>query len=700
VAENKDEYASSQVERIRARVGLVAEVARNKLLYVTNKEVAQMWSTKLLTWVLGGAVVAAAAVGASVPNDSMIQNLFIDKSRPKQGQLIAVKDSLPLGEREGIILVLGLNDSQNPNGPSEEQLRFMTEGIMPELETDFGQWTDGEDFHQYAKVYGIWYNSNATAVEVGDWIDGLIESNPELTGKNVRFCMGTHSFGGPSVRCYEIKTDGRKIDHVSASAPPFVGALFADKDKTDQAITAGVPGLMGEIAKMAKNQVATKRKIQFDALGMQWLRPGAPEMTALWREHPLDDSWTLLMGETEPVSGKVETYLAVTTLIDRIFLESGQDQDPQAYRLGAYLIQASGKTCRSDGVVDEDSVAGDNACVGQATIVLLSQHNHSQMWWGNSGQELWREMLRPMMPYILARKAKLKPSAHFDLWLPPTDFDLDLPTQDFGRLKLARMVWVNLDGRLVVADESADNPTELNLVGKFSWPQWMGDDLVVTWHHGGKSDIMLIPADGNTKLLTTDGMSGPAGVGDDGLVVWVSQGNVMVWRRAQAIAKVVAHGATVDTPPVIFNGRVYLACQSVSGYELRSVQLSANDQLIATAKLEEAGLTQPMKVGVALLALKSDGDMTRLAVVSQWWTGVLDKNIQNFVKLQYQENVPSLESIDFDDQSGAVYLVCGGSQIVQLNTGIVLQSLTQQVAVDDWTTLAPQIATGVQLDVK
>lgn len=640
--------------------------------------------------------MATAAVWGSIP-DSMIQNQVVDQIRVQSanGRLVAASDQLPLGDRYVVIAILGLNESSDVDGPSEAELLHMVGDSLTEVETVYKLWTDGDEFLDDVKVYGFWYNSSYSPEQIAKWFDALVEANPELTGKDVRFSVWCHSMGGLVAMCYWNQTD-RKLDAKVTLGTPMEGALFADQLATDAAFEQGFPKWLGQIAKGK----AAKRKIDFNAPGTLWLRSDCEEVRRLHQVRPFDSTWTLVAGTTTPSKSGVGVYVDALLLLDRIWFASGSDMDPKAYQLGAYVIQSSGVTCGSDGVTSEDSALYRSG-VDKANRVVLQAHNHGQVWWGNSSFELAEAKLKPLMPYILAKKAGLKPKAAkgFDIWLPPTDINFNLPAQDFSRLETARMVWVDEQGRITVADEGATNPTSLPLDGAFSWPQWLGNDIVATWQHGSKSDVVWIQADGRVKMLTNDGVSGPAGVGND-MVAWVSRGEVFVWRKSEAIAKIVAHGAEVDTPPAVFPSQIYLACKSGGSYDLRSIKLSVDDTPITMAKLEQRGVTRPMKFGLALLAIKQEGDVSRLVTVSQWWSGALDQNIKNFLKVQDQENVPSIEAIDLDDQSGAVYLLCDGDQISQLNTGILLQSMTQKVSLEDWSELAPQVATGVQLDLK
>jgi len=654
---------------------------------------------KFLSWTLGGLAILATAVWAAVP-DSMIQNQVFDRARALEahGRLIAVSDQNPLGERYPILLVLGLNGSKDSDGPAEDELVKMAQPVISNWTMLYRLWTKRELLSD-VKVYGFWYNSDSADPQIAKWLDARVETEPELTEKNVKLSAVCHSKGGNVLFCYWVQTDSRKLDAKVTSGTPHIGTMMADRDAVERAVLKAFP-LLGKWL----NKVMSSRGMNFNAAGVKWLLPNYPEMIALRKAHPLDSTWTLIGGRVQPSGGNVVSRnMNLGLLLDRIVLESGNSQDTKAYQVGALILEQGGVTGGSDGVVPLKS-AGCEGYADDARIVhLSSDHNHSEMWWGNGGIELYAEMLKPIMPYITAKRQKLVPkqSQGFDIWLPQMP-QLDFPVLDTSRLQTARIAWIS-DGHITVAGESANNPTELQLGGgEFEWPQWLGDDLVATWHHGGESDVVLLRAsDGKLMNLTNNGTSGLAGTEDTGaMVTFVSDGNLMLLRSADELAKVLVWGSVrIDTPPVILGEKVYFAQATASGYDLRWVSTDAASVSIAYTILVEAGVSHPMKLGVALLALKSADETTQLVTISQWWSGALDQNIKSVLQTLRQDGVPNIDLVDFDSRSGATYLVVEGDQICQLDMGLVLQSFTQSVEVT-WDTLAPKLADGMQLDVK
>ena len=663
-------------------------------------------TAKVGVWMLGGLAALATAVGvwAQIP-DSML-NRRIDQARAEQahGRLESVSDTRPLGGRYPIIAILGLNNSTDEDGPSAEELTRMIVKTLPDTAGIYSSWRPGHDFGQEVKVYGYWYNSNASPEVVAGWFNALVENHSELSQVKLRFSAWGHSMGGKVMYCYRIKTKDRRLDAKVPAGTPFLGALLADPQATDQAIDASYPTL---IAKQAKQQAA-KRQIDFTASGLQWLRLDYPPMLQLLERYPLDDSWTLIAGETTPSKPGLTKYIDLGIWLDRALLEQSQDQDFKAYQVGAYVLQQGGIKEGSDGVVGINSAACDGFS-GDAEVIVLEDHNHSQMWWGNGGMELRRAMLRPVMPYIIAhQEAQLsRPEFDFDLWLPelPT---LNLPKAQLIDLEQARLVWVE-DGRLVVSGETVINPIALRLGGgRFEWPQWSGDDLVATWHHDGGLDIVRVRADtGQMVQITTDGKSRMVGAQDrdDGCMVAFESGDLMVMDVVSGLARVLVEGPlSLTSPPIFVGNRLYFAIDQSGVQEVRWVNPKLSHRSLQQTALVESVTTCPMRLGVAALALKEvDNSDTELVLISPWWTGKVPvgRQVVSVADALQAIGMPPVTWVDVSSQSGTVYLVVGEDGICQLDPVLTLQSFSANIpTVDSWQKVAKPIATGWQLDVK
>lgn len=651
---------------------------------------------KPAVWVLGGLATLATAVGvwAQIP-DSML-NKQIDQWRADRthGRLVAVSDNQPLGNRYPIVAILGLNGSTDEDGPVESELMHMVGGILPDTATVYQEFRPEHEFAKETKVYGYWYNSNAGPETIATWLNALIENHPELSHR--RFSVWCHSMGGKVTYCYWVQSRNRRLDAKVTAGTPFNGALLSDPVKTNEAIDAGFPKLIAIAAK----KKATERKVDFSAPGLQWLRLGYQPMIQLLSQHPLDNSWTIMAGTTTPSRG-VGKYIDLAIWLDRAMFAQSQDQDFKAYQVGAYVLEQGGILGGSDGVVGVDS-ALCTKFAGSATTVTLPAHNHSQMWWGNGGLELRREMLRPVIPYIVANQLPASsPFINgFDIWLPSTPV-LDLPKNQIADLKTAELVWVS-DGELVVAKSAGASAIKLTLGRGFTWPSWSGDDIVATWEHDGRSDVIVAKADtGEVIQLTEDGNSRLAVACDDDSMIAYKAHDLMVMDSSTGLARVLVQGPLVLTsPPVFVGNRLYFAVNNNGVDEVRWVNPKLNDRRLDQTARVGAVVTRPLKFGSAALAFNSQGE---LVLISPWWTGrsPLSNQVQSVIYELSGMGMPTIDLVDFASSTGDVYWVCGGNQICQLDLGLVAQSFGPNTpTVSGWEAVAKPLALGVQLDVK
>lgn len=562
------------------------------------------------------AVVVAGAVWAAMP-DSMIQNQVIDPMRAKSahGRLVAISDSRPLNNRYPILLMFGRNSSADEDGPSESEIRRMGQAVLADWSSSYKLWTSGYDFADDTKVFGFWYNSDAADPQIAEWLERKWEAEPDLTRAKVRASVACHSKAGNILICDWTQYGGQRWDAKITSATPHLGTIMAD----DQEVAAAVERAFPRLGKWL-NQLLGNRGTHFDAPGVQWLLPNYPPLMELRRKRRLDASWTLIGGQVQPAGdGVMSRNLQLGWLLDRALLADGNDQDVKAYQVGALVMQKAGIAGGSDGVVPLSSALCEGHA-GDARIVRLqSDHNHSQMWWGNGSMELHDAMLAPMMPHILAKRIG-QPTQHPTMWLP------ELPTVDWSAsstvdLAAAQLVWSDDRGRLMVANSQFGDVHELSLpTGMWQWPQWAGDGVLASWSDGERSDVVMVNADGSCTQLTSDGQSTLAALDPAGLRIAFVQNDRLVLRMTGGSAKVLVKDSVVlDAPPVFMGEKLYFSTKTTGGWELRWVSTKIADYPLSKTKLVASSTNYPMRIGEALLAVEVGSSDSELTLVTGRW---------------------------------------------------------------------------------
>ncbi|MFA5010096.1 MAG: hypothetical protein WC553_02615 [Patescibacteria group bacterium] len=669
---------------------------------------------KLLSWKTGlVAVAAVTAVWASVP-DSMVQNSLVDglKAWSAKGRWVELSDNQPLNGRKPVVVVLGLNGSTDVDGPTEEALK--TTMALP-LMTCQGVYRDrtGRELYSDSKWYGYWYNSKFSDLQIAGWLEDKLESDPDLTSGKTKSEFVGHSKGGKVLRRYWGETGGRKTDAVLTLATPHMGCELADKATAEQGIGKAFP-YTGKILASLVSWMAGYLGIDFNAEGVKWLRVDYPPAMESYKEYSLTSDWYLL-GGTIDVSdeGSIQRNLDLLLAGDQLFTRAtnaGAVQDAAYYRATGLALDRLGAG-PSDGIVSLDSALSRDSkhfrgYAEDANTIVIPMHNHSEMLQDNGGTELWMTVMDILIPRILPPQSKVD---NFDLWLPELPDDIKLPSYSSGTtLADARLVFANQQGEIWVRSDSQESLTQLRLgSGQFSWPQWLNNDLILTRAQTGRSDIIAVQSDdGRVVQLTIDGKSSLAGVSDDGKwIAFVSDGNLMLRDKA-GMAKILVTGPMeLDSPPVLIGEQVYFAIKQGSGYSLYSVNVADKEVPLEATKSVAVGVSQPMKIGTGLLALKPVGDKTQLVVVSVFGLGLFNQKLNSVLEVFDQSTIPSISAMDIDSrglgQSWAdfnVYLV-SGDQIRRLKMDLVAQSQSQLVKVT-WETLAPPVAPGIQLDVK
>ena len=147
-------------------------------------------------WAGAAAVLAAALLWACIGPDSLLQNLLLDKLRARyaHGRLTAVSDQEPLGRRCPVLLVLGANTSEDPDGPGAGRARLYAGDLWRSLGAAYRA-RAGRELGADAKLYSFWYNSSADDCEIARSLNWLIEADPDLTRAHVKIAAGGHSKG-------------------------------------------------------------------------------------------------------------------------------------------------------------------------------------------------------------------------------------------------------------------------------------------------------------------------------------------------------------------------------------------------------------------------------------------------------------------------------------------------------------------------
>ncbi len=648
---------------------------------------------KLLSWkAVGVALIATTAVWASVGPDSLLQNSIGDDLRAwkARGCWVELSDSQPLGNRYPVVLVLGMNGSRDEDGPSENDFRRMTNSLLSNCQAIFLE-ECGEKLYDKTKWYGYWYNSSFGDPDIVGWLDAKIENDPDLTKAGQKLSLVCHSKGGNVAYCYWVRTGGRKVDRVITLSTPHLGSPLADKEKVKTVVQKLFPYFYKVWWKFLEPRLPP------DSEGTRWLRTDCAEMRDLHSKHPFTEDWLLVGSKIPPLSRSLMGRNIGVAFLTSSKLPFGANQDRPVYTLGARLIEDS-QHKGSDGMVPLSS-AWCEGYTGDARTLLVENHDHAEMLQGNGGLEVHRAVIDWLFPRILQKTES--ESGTFDLWLPDVPV-INIPQTQADGLDQARLVWINEDSGISVADSQFANPRKLYLPqGWYSWPQWMDDKLLATWNYAGGSDIVLIS--GNKVVqLTRDGKSSLASVGD-GLIVFVSNGN-LVLRTNGGLSRVLVQGPlAIEYPPVVLGGKVYFSTTNFSGgSDLRWVSLEANEYPLGKTRLVDNRTLCPIKIGPVLLAIRAEADESTVSVVTGQW-GTLRVSLTvgakalNEVLSDGQIPMPTL--MGMDSQENWLYLAIGGD-IRQLNLAEIVSTIArgdESISLDQ---AAIWRAKGTQFDVK
>lgn len=650
---------------------------------------------KLLSLKLSGlAVLAATTVWASVVPDNIIQNNTVDKLQAigAHGRFMELSDEKPLNDRHAVVMVLGMNASKDTDGPSEAESKTMTALFLANCQALYREQT-GRELYADTKWYGYWYNSGFADPEVAKWLDAKIENNSDLTQAGQKLSLVCHSKGGNVAFCYWVQTDGRKVDRVITLATPHIGSPLADKVKVKQVVWKVFPYLHDLWWKFLEPRLPS------DTAGTEWLKPNS-KLQTLHREHPLTRDWFLFGSTIQPLAKGLMSRNIGVALLGSSKLPFGANQDRPVYTLGARLIEECGCKRGSDGMVPLES-AWCAGFAGDANTIMVENHDHSEMLQGNGGLDLHRKVLECLLPVILRHNdPKLK---SFDWFLPEVPL-IDIPKAQTDGLKQARLVWVDEDGNIWVADDQFANPRKLYLPeGRYSWPQWMGDGIIATWWHQGGNDIVFISTDGKVGQLTNGGISSLAAVGN-GKIAFLSNGN-LVLRTTGGLAKVLVKGPLlVEYPPVFMGNKLYFAvANSLGGADLRWVSTEASDYPLAKTKLVESQVNHPIKVADdVLLAFKISGNNSVITVITGKWgvlRATLTAGMKELNKALREGHIPLPTLVDMDSQEKWLYVVIG-NDIRQLDLAAIAQTIASGEDSMTLDQIAVWRASGTEFDAK
>ena len=679
-----------------------------------------MLSAKATIVAVAALAIGGAAWAAIVPPDSIYHNRVTDVKAAKlaHGELVAL-DQQSLGSREAWIFLHGLQyELQDNLGPSPEVVRRLFAGC----ETSFPALYEAarkEKFDSRVKIYEFRYNTAMNDWSVGLDLHRVIEGTTELTGARVRIVLLCHSKGGRIGQSYQYHSNGRKLVRGLTLGSPHWGSDHADPDRLTANFNKLYPGLAGKgFAAIGKSRV------DFDTDGMKWLQPNHPGTAELHRLSPLDERWVLYAGTVTPNKGSI---FSLAQLADGLWL--GQDSAAVARvwcPIGAALIRAGGDTSGCDGLVSRNSAWGISPdgkdWAPAATKRLKVGYNHHEILAGKGGETEYFDQLLWDLVTFPPNTAEAKEFGKFDFQLPEIEL-FSLPDGSGADLVQARRVWTKR-GELWVSSDKIETDgaivgeqrVDLDL-GEFSWPSWLGNNLVATCSTSKGADIVLIREDGRVVWLTNNGISQLAQAGDSGEIALLVDSQLCVRSTAGLTRVVISDRLNLASPPAIWGDKIYFACRADGGqWNTYWVSGKASHYRLAQAKLAVSNASQPVRVespwGNLLVVTKHEGSTTKLVVIlDQRWgasRAVVNRTLTELESRLVTAGLTGVEQVQFDQQVGAGYVVHQGwirqfdpNGIAGALPGIIQEIVQGQVPSDPGVeTWLPAIAEGTQLDIK
>ena len=652
-------------------------------------------------WLVAGLAtgVLATATWAVVGSDSIWQNNVVDKGKVAKanGELTAW-DKVPLGNRHPWILVHGLHqDNATVDGMSPNNARRLFQLPMTNFQAIYR-----DDFNLElladVKPFLFTYNSERDDNEIAKDLNALIESNPELTGAKVKLVFLVHSKGGCITDNYVVNFGNRKFLRGVTLGSPLVGTVAASRDEMGKASKKLYP-LLGK-----KLMTVIEKGINFDSLGVQWLRWRNDGLMRLHQVRPLDNRWYLYAGEIKPVSNNfIARNIQLALLADSVFIGKLGNEGDFYLPLCAGLIKQAGGG-KSDGLVPIDSAHAVGFTQG-AKLRLENDCDHYEILQGRQGDlALHRQILYDLLTFVPGEKDDF----NLDMWLPKVPL-IDLPKLSQSNLNEARVVWIDSRGQLQVADKSGTNIRELSLPGRFNWPSWDGSDIVVARTQNGASDIVRVKSDGKMVKLTTDGTSTLPSV-MNGQLVCVSDDQLILRDASGASAVILGDKLDLVGPPVIFADKIYFAHKKSTKTDLYWISINQRGAKLSDAKQVMADIVRPIRVGDFLLGVSQSGEVK---AVLGGWLGFTEISLPSSIKAS-RKFIPTQTEVDIDDITGELYVVADGRvryldyQVLATYapdwakelTVATLEKRTATLVVPSLDELAPPLGEGSQIDVK
>lgn len=667
-----------------------------------------MLPKKLLAGGVFASVLIAGVAWAVIGPDSMWQNHVIDPSRARQVtdcHLTYWDDQRPADDQ--VVVILG-HGWYLGGEPSVEEARKVFAIAVANFQglARANQATD--DF-----VYCLFrYDPNMHPREAASRLHTLVEADPYLTQARSRFIFDVHSLGGWVAHFYVAQFGTRKVLGRLYAGVPLLGTTHASRKRLEAALREIYPPVVSDAA-----IAGIKERVDFTTESLKWLDPDNREREQVLRMTPLDGSCFLYVGEVPPMSDSaLARYITPLLLFDAWAWKADSLTGHLAYQFGARVIEVDGDVSGSDGVVSVDS-ASARGFSQQAVARHMGERDHSQIIQGSQADLALHQQMYSDMVSILPPKNKIDEEfGHFDLWLPEIPV-LDIARRPDADLKSARLAWA-YEGQIYTADGRGTSAYRLELgTGKFSWPRWIGDHLVVTRIQGSSTDLWLVSGDRRMVQLTADGKSELASPQNDGLLLaYISDGRLMLRSIGGLVRGVIGERLQLSTPPVIYEDKIYFATLGEGGeYDLYWVSLQAQGYALSQARRVGEATSAPMRVGDFLLACQQEDDRTIVTLVLGGMFGINHARLS--LPLRWAISQPELgrvTRVDMDSVSQDVYFVAdtvvrridqaaAGSYLgdwAKEITSMMSEKREGQFLIPTLDEVAPVVSPGIQLDVK
>ncbi len=355
-----------------------------------------MLAKSWLSALIGAAVLTAGTAWATIGPDSLWQNVVVDPARAKKVTdcHLAYWNGQPSNNDRTVVVCI--HGWYKDGEPSMEEARKV---FLPAV-INFASCAGGAEKERFEYCL-FTYNPDLDPREVASRLRDLLEGDSRLTKASTRFILLNHSFAGWVSQSYIAEFGRRKVLGRLSAGTPWRGDVFADKKTLTDAMTSIYPHIGGYMfRKLTKG-------VDFDTGSLKWMSPGDPERQKMLASCPPDETCFLYVGETWAMP---PTSLARYTTPLMVYDAWGWGIDSissnLAYHFGAAVIQASGDSSGSDGVVSVASASAEGFN-RLATVRRMGQYNHSQIIQGNQGDfALHQQMYQDMVTLLPAEEAE------------------------------------------------------------------------------------------------------------------------------------------------------------------------------------------------------------------------------------------------------------------------------------------------------